>query len=192
MKKRVLGVIFFTLVFGFPSFAFEGSDLLTYPRAFPVESLSINLGIGINAPAEGNMAIPPLLASVDYGLPIGGLPFSVGGIFGFYGSEWRGGDPSSYTQSWRYMSFGGRLGYHFNWGIDKLDTYALATMGWTVYAYEKKIIGEQKLAAKDSYGYFLWGLSVGGRYFLSPNIGAFLELGYSSLSFASLGISFKL
>jgi hypothetical protein len=192
VKKRILGAFFFALVFGFPSFAFEGSDLITYPWVFPEDSLVINAGIGINSPVYGSITIPPLSGSVDYARPIGGLPFSVGAIFGFYGSEWRTGGSNSYTESWGSMNFGGRLGYHFNWGVDKLDTYALVTLGWTIRSYEMKYTGQQRPAEVDSSGYFLWGLSVGARYFLSPNIGAFLELGYSSLSFASIGVSFKL
>jgi hypothetical protein len=197
VKKYVIGAVFFVLILGLPAFAFEGRYLITYPRAFPANNLTLSAGFGINTPTEGNMTIPPILLTADYALPIGGLPFSIGGIFGIYGSERR--TPvltNSYTQSWLYINFGARLGYHFNWGVDKLDTYALTTLGWTSYSskatFEDWPAGIPKPVAEASTGAFLWGISVGARYFFAPNLGAFLEMGYSTLSFLSLGISFKL
>jgi hypothetical protein len=195
MKKRIWLLILGIGITAIPAFAFEPGDLLTYPSAVPAGSITVNAGIGFNAPGYGSMTIPPLSGSIDYALPIGGLPFSIGGVFGIYGSanktEFFG---YSYTNSWSYMSFGGRIAYHFNWGIDKFDTYAVTTLGWTIISTKIEFGGEwgniAKPAKSEATGGILVGASLGARYFFTRNIGAYLELGYSSLSFASTGLSF--
>jgi hypothetical protein len=192
MKKSVLMLVLCIGITGISAFSFEAGDLRTYPSAVPAGSFTINAGAGINAPVYGNVAFPPLIVTLDYALPIGGLPFSAGGAFGIYGSS-RSHDLGSvrFTDSWLFMSFGGRLAYHFNWTIDKLDTYAVTSLGWTLVSWKRKVHSGSALPGDaEANGHLFWGIGIGGRYFFTRNIGVFLELGYSDLSFASLGVSF--
>ncbi|MDR2509516.1 MAG: hypothetical protein LBC77_02600, partial [Spirochaetaceae bacterium] len=40
--------------------------------------------------------------------------------------------------------------------------------------------------------FVLFGINMGGRFFYTEKLGAYLELGYSGLQVASAGITFKL
>jgi hypothetical protein len=137
MKKNILILVLCVGITGVSAFSFEAEDLRTYPSAVPAGSFMINAGVGLNIPYYGIMTFPPIIASLDYALPIGGLPFSIGGIFGVYGASASNNmtvesNTVSFTDSWLFMSVGGRFAYHFNWTIDKFDTYALASLGWTI------------------------------------------------------------
>lgn len=194
MKKNILTLILCIGITGVSAFSFEARDLCTYPSAVPAGSFIINTGIGFNVPSYGSMVFPPVIVSLDYALPIGGLPFSIGGTFGIYGSSGENDIiVASFTDSWLFMSFGGRFAYHFNWAIDKFDTYAVTSVGWTVVSGKREIHSGDKTVVPgyaETKGHLLWGVSIGARYFFTRNIGAFMELGYGDLSFASLGVSF--
>jgi hypothetical protein len=89
--KRFLTLSACVLFTGVSVFAFDASYLLTYPTAVPEGSFALNGGVGyIHNYGYGIGTVPPLLVSLDYALPIGGLPFSIGGIFGFSGSRYTG------------------------------------------------------------------------------------------------------
>ncbi|WP_010256670.1 outer membrane beta-barrel protein [Treponema primitia] len=187
MKKMFFALIFCVNITAFSLFAFEAEDLTKYPSAVPANSFAVNIGIGLNYPKDGNLIVPPLSASVDYNLPIGGLPFFLGGIVGFYSS---GEDNSllgaKYEYTYSNLDLGFRIGYHFNWDVDGLDTYAVGTFGYQAEWLEWKSGG---LSGDDSDGSLLFGAAVGARWFFTPVIGVFMELGYSALSFASTGLS---
>jgi hypothetical protein len=174
------------------AFAFDAGYLRTYPSAVPAGSFTIDAGAGLNLPHYGTMTFPPLVVSLDYALPIGGLPFSIGGIFGIYGSSASvRTETLSVDDNWLFVSFGGRFAYHFNWGIDKFDTYAFANLGWTIVSGKRKIEPpDNTIGDIEATGRLLWGISIGARYFFTRNIGPYLELGYGNLYFASLGVSF--
>jgi hypothetical protein len=189
MKKlAIIGILGVVLGIG----GLFAVDLTKYPSAVPANSWTLDLGIGFNSPAHGDLKLPPISFSADYALPIGGLPFFVGGIAGIYMSGYDN-NYVNYEQKWRYtvLDIGGRFGYHFNWDVDKLDTYALVTLGLDMRfaKVETKWSGHSE-SASDSDTDLFWGFAIGGRYFFTPNIGAFLELGYSALSFATLGVTF--
>ncbi|AEF85580.1 hypothetical protein TREPR_2648 [Treponema primitia ZAS-2] len=191
MKKFLSAIFLCSVISGVSIFAFEAEDLKTYPDVTPAGSFAINGGIGINALGSkyGELTVPPLSVSADYALPLGGLPFFVGGIFGFYASrdswkEWT----TSYEYTGLFFDIGARFGYHFNWTVPNLDTYAVATLGVGIESSNLKIAGKNH---PDTDPAVLFGVAIGGRYFFTPNLGAFLELGYSSLSIVTLGVSFK-
>jgi len=128
--------------------------------------LIANLGVGLT---PGYGAVPTVRFSLDYNLGLGdlSLPFFVGGVVSYWG----------YESDYHFLSTGGRFGYHFNWGVDKLDTYAVTTTGWIVDF--------------DHGGWFLFGVSTGARYFLNNWFGFWAEFGYTSFSIFDLGVAFK-
>jgi hypothetical protein len=105
-------------------------------------------------------------------------------MFGFNRSK------ESYVSShvdYTYLAFGGRFGYHPDLGVKNLDAYGVITLGYYRRSWKSSLSGSSSFSS----GTFLWGGAVGGRYFFTNNIGAFLELGYSALSFVTGGIAIK-
>jgi hypothetical protein len=198
MKKYLIAVLLCFVLIEASVFAFEAEDLKTYPSATPGGSFVINAGIGIGPAIYGDITVPPLGITVDYNMPIEGLPFFVGGLFEFAASKWEQSYATlKYTDKYGFLSLGGRFGYHLNWAVDKLDTYAVATLGYTVYFYEQDLSGNwggSKPTKNDSVGTFLFDINLGARYFFVPKVGAFLEIGggYHNLSSVSLGVACKL
>jgi hypothetical protein len=60
-------------------------------------------------------------------------------------------------------------------------------LGIRTYSFSQDVVG-----ASASGSEFWPGLTIGGRYFFTPNLGAFIELGYSPLGAGTLGVSFRL
>jgi hypothetical protein len=203
MKKCLLGVLI--CLAGMPVF---GIDLTEYPNAINKGTILFNIGAGYgtNINQGTKTLVPPVIVSADYALPIGGLPFSLGLMVGFSGEYAKHTDvpvpeiPSERGNSdFNYYIFGsgGRFSYHFNWGMDKLDTYATLTMGFLLsswnYTVETYSTGNQGNKKSDSDFDFLplWGVNIGGRYFFASHFGLFLDLGYTRLTVVSMGLSFK-
>ncbi|MFP3041455.1 porin family protein [Treponema primitia] len=191
MKNLFFALVFCLGITGISLFAFEPEDLTKYPSAVPANSFAANIGIGFNSPEYGDLTVPPLSASLDYNLPIRGLPFFVGGIVGFYGSfAESGAGATKIESSYTVFDIGARFGYHFNWGVDGLDTYAIATLGLALESAQVKWGSYYNSGdTTDSDTSLLFGVAIGARWFFTPVIGVFLELGYSALSFASTGLS---
>ncbi|MDR2485856.1 MAG: hypothetical protein LBD55_10730 [Treponema sp.] len=188
--KKIIGcaAIMFCLA-GASASAWDASYLLTYPKPIEKGNWLLDLGIGFGLPGEGSLLIPPIMLTVEYALPIADLPFSVGGLVGLSGSHWKswqGSYDHEYTAI--YLSFGGRIAYHFNWGVDKLDTYVTTTLGWTIGFRSWEWPGHKN---NDIWGAFLFGTHIGARYYFIPNVGAFIELGGWSPHYAALGVAFR-
>jgi hypothetical protein len=182
MKKLLLGFVLTTCLAGASVFSWAPEDFMEFPSAAPEGAFMLNLGVGLGIPeyiGSDYFYVPPIRATLDYNFGIGdnNLPFFAGGMFGYSGQGYK---------DWYYskISFGGRFGYHFNWDVDKLDTYAVTTAGWTVYSGDG-------IPDLNKIGGFLFGINVGARYFFTPFFGVWSEIGYNSLSFIDLGIAFK-
>jgi hypothetical protein len=182
MKKALL-VLFFAGLAGSLLSAWEPSDLTRFPACTKAGDLIFNAGLGFDYPGPlggDYIYILPIRATFDYNIAIGDnkLPFFAGGILGYSGY--------GYRDEWFFsrISVGGRFGYHFNWGVDKLDTYAVGTAGWMIYAGEG-------MASQYQGGWPLYGINVGARYFITDWFGFWAELGFTSLSFADIGITLK-
>ncbi|MDL2229311.1 porin family protein [Treponema sp. OttesenSCG-928-L16] len=182
MKKLICVLVLVLMAGAVSVFAI---DLTSYPVGTEAGDFMINIGAGFGSVRDGNMMVPPLSASVDYNLPIAGLPFYVGGIFGFAMADRSAG---GYDFTYTTFAFGGRFGYHFNWGVENLDTYAGVVLGYEMYRTKVEWSGNDE---SDSDGYFLWGVDIGVRYFFTPVIGVFAEVGYSALSFVKAGLALK-
>jgi hypothetical protein len=189
MKKRVLVFLVLATVAVGGAFA-EWYD--SYAEGIDASNVFINAGIGYRL--GGGKGIPPITVSADFKLPIK-MPITLGAMAslstdGPY-ETMTGFDPVAYK--WTYgkytlmdIGIGARAMYHFGF-LKNLDTYAGVTLGYTI----QTSTGD----AKDWYkgvSYFLWGAKLGGRYFFTNNIGAYLELDYLVLFFTpSVGLSLK-
>jgi len=176
-------------------------DWKAYPEAIKQGNILVNAGLGFGAPLYGDTVIPPISASVDVALPLGGLPLSLGGYFGFTTTEYKQSYSLlsynyGYTFSYTGMAFGGRVGYHPNFGVKNLDPYANLTLGYYLFTAKAEYTGDwgSSVVKTDpvDYSTFFFSANIGARYFFTPNIGAYAELGYSALSYVSAGLTVKL
>jgi hypothetical protein len=182
MKRLLLSLVMITCLSAGFAFAWEPSDLMNYPEGMNAGDFILNLGIGFDVPEYSwpdYIYIPPVHASLDYNLPIGDneLPFFVGGIGGYSAYGLR--------DEWFYSKIyvGGHFGYHFNWGVKNLDTYAVTTAGWIIYAGDG-------IWDTRKYGWPLVGVNFGARYFFNSVFGVWAEMGYS-LSLIDLGFTVR-
>jgi hypothetical protein len=189
---KLLAIVFIGAAL--PASAF-GVDWKAYPDPIKAGSIILNAGIGIGTPLYGKMTIPPLVLNVDYALPLGGIPFTLGGFFGFnqskYDDDW---GAYGLTHTYTGTAFGARLAYHPNFEVKNLDAYTTFGLGYYLYGAETDYKGDWSGTAKvkpTKYDTFYFGFNLGARYFFTPAVGAWAELGYSALSYISAGISFK-
>jgi hypothetical protein len=91
-----------------------------------------------------------------------------------------------YTWTYTGLVFAGRFGYHPDLGVKNLDAYANISLGY--YMFTAKASDGPNPSALST---FYWGGNLGARYFFKPAIGAYVELGYSSFSFVSAGVTVK-
>jgi len=183
MKKILLTALLIGIA-GASLSAWEPNDLTKYPKFTKEGDWILNLGIGLGVPnfsGNGYVYILPVRLSFDRNTPLGDrkLPFFFGGIVGYSGE--------GYRDVWfvNRISLGVRFGYHFNWGVDKLDTYAVTTVGWIVHA------GKDYSSHFTGNGVPLYGVDVGARYFISEGFGFWAEGGFGAVSFFNVGLSFK-
>jgi len=179
MKKRLLIFVLVAVFAAGTLFAWEPSDLTKYPSCMNGTSWLLNVGVGIGIIGAYSHLSFPVHATIDRNIAIGDkkLPFFAGGAF-----SWSGYNDSN--NLWYHnISVGGRFGYHFNWGIDKLDTYAVAMAGWVIYAGDGY--------SGNNIGTMLLGVNAGARWFITDWFGFWVEAGFSSLSFLNIGLAFK-
>jgi hypothetical protein len=146
---------------------------------------------------KGTAIVPPLSLSVEYALPIS-VPLSVGAVVGFVSNEQTAGTgDAKYTYTWPVFSIGAKVGYHFNWAIRGLDTYASFTIGANFLSAEAEYNKDYysavdvKPSAGDSAVGVLFGLEIGARFFFNSNVGVFIEEGFSTFTYLRSGLVFK-
>jgi hypothetical protein len=186
MKRRLFAVLVLSVVAAGGVFAQNWYD--SYAPGIDESKVLINAGVGFGF-SSYSMGIPPISASVDFKLPVK-LPITLGPTATF--STWR---YSAYFTDVTYtnIGFGLRGAYHFNF-VKNLDTYAGITLGYVIQSATSKYSGPySNLVGNYSAGnsFFLFGANIGARYFFTKNVGAYVELGYSGLQVASIGLSLK-
>jgi len=181
MKKFLLIAVLIVCVSGTAVFAFESGDLKTYPSCTQAGDIIANFGVGFYIPWEKNVQvyIPKIRLTGDLNLPLGAekLPFFAGLYVGY----------SGYKNDFVFLHqipIAARFGYHFNLGVDKLDTYALVSAGYQIH-FGKNISSEMKR------GFLLLGINAGGRYFVTEKFGFWAEASLGSIFSLDLGLSFK-
>ena len=148
----------------------------------------LNLGVG--------------LSSYYYGTPIG-LSFesgvsddiSVGAQFDYNSGNYDGYYSSSYRWGYSAYYLGIRGSYHLNNVLqlneEKIDLYAGLGLGYQRFRWDDDAYG---YGYGYSYNYrsgVFFNYFVGGKYYFTPKVGAFVELGYTGLSSSRVGVSFK-
>jgi hypothetical protein len=171
------------------------STALYAQTAFNPKQTVLQFGIGyglINT--YGDVKTPPISATLDFGAS---QDLSVGGYIGYASSHqviFAAADyPGILTEDmgadYTYFILGGRVCYHFDTGNKNLDGYIGAMLGYNAASGTLFGAGPYTYSAKGSS--LLYGGQLGGRYFVSPNVALFGELGYG-VGYITAGLSFKI
>ena len=172
MKKTIFTL---TAFFAISSFSFAQNG------AFSMGDKLLNIGIGLNSYYKGGS---PLGASFEFGVTD---DISVGGNIDYLSNKYNG-----YKFSAFYI--GARANYHFNEILeiknDNVDLYGGLSLGYRSFSWADNFYGNS-LGKGYTSGTFL-GLIVGGKYYFSENIGAFMELGAGGATNARIGVALKL
>lgn len=170
--------------------AYTASDAQQFVKGTNMLSAGIGLGSSLGGFSYGSQS-PALSIQYERGVwEIGGPGvISLGGYAGRKSYKYSG---SGYTEKWGYTIIGVRSAYHYN-GInsDKFDVYGGVMLSYNILNYKYKSSNGTNIGGNGNYGSAAgFTLYVGGRYFFSPNVGAFAELGYG-VSYLTLGLAFK-
>jgi hypothetical protein len=184
--KKILILVSMIMIAGFVSAEVNWKG---YPGPIEKGSFLIDIGTGLGFSSYGKMVVPPLFASVDYALPIGGIPFTVGGFFGFTARR-----DERFYGDYKYTgyAFGGRFGYHPDLGVKNLNVYAVGGLGWYIFkgVYESKG-GYSYPYTDEDYSTFYFSADIGVRYFFTNNVGIFAEVGWSWLTVLKAGLALQ-
>lgn len=148
----------------------------------------LNAGLGAEMyGVYGSADFPPIIVGLQYGVHD---RISVGGLIGYSSSSY---GYQGYNWSYSYFFLGGRGEYHLVYpqvDIPKnLDLYGGLTLGFNIVTVSEPANSVSGYTSEGSYAIF--GFHIGGRYYFSEKIGAFLELGYG-VAVITVGASFKL
>jgi hypothetical protein len=193
MTKKNLLILALAAVVAGGVFAQEGGRWYnSYAPGIDGSKLLVNAGIGFGI-LPYKMSIPPISASIEYaGLKI---PLSVGGYFGIAGYN---EDVGIVNYSATMTGIGARVAWHFNF-LKNLDTYVGLNLGWMIYTQTVDTperdygygVKTPAVKVENDLSTFYYAFNLGVRYFFTKNIGAYVELGYSPISVASVGLSLK-
>lgn len=181
MKKLVLSLICILTVLGTSAQSFNKGDKV------------LNLGIGFgNSLYHGTgykTTVPPLSASLEYGV-VDNLfdeksSIGIGGYFGYTGSKYNWAQNYSYKYSSAIIGVRGSLHYSF---IEKLDTYTGVSLGYNIVSGKSDYKDLGAFEAQASAMHLGWYL--GTRYYFSDNIAGMAELGYD-IAYLTLGVAIK-
>jgi hypothetical protein len=146
----------------------------------------LNIGVGLSSYYYGH----PIGLSYEVGITedisVGGqLDYNSGSYDDYYGYNYR------YRYSAYYL--GARGSYHFNRVLNinenKIDLYAGLGLGYRSFKWNDSYYGS---GYGYSYGSGLFlNYFIGGKYYFTNKVGAFLELGYTGLSSSRVGLAVK-
>jgi hypothetical protein len=186
MKKLLL--VLFVAVFSLTQLLAQES---TFKQGDKVLNLGFGLGSTLYTGSYYKAGIPPLSASLEFGVKDGVLDkgsIGVGGYLGYSSYKW------SYSSSWYWkysdIILGVRGVFHYPL-VSKLDTYTGLLLGYNIATskeYGTAIFGYDYSA---SSGGVVGAWFVGARYYFSDKFAVMGELGYG-ITYLNLGIALKL
>lgn len=169
----------------------------TSSSAFKNGDNLFQVGIGVGSPffGYGYSSSLPFNPTISYEKGITDQ-ISAGGIISFASSKYQYNGFTVFKQSATYI--GARGAYHVNQYLnlgDNVDLYGGVSLGVVI------VNTTDEGTIKDQQGNTLnfsqtgsgvgFGLYAGGKYYFQPNFGVYAEVGYQSLSFLNLGVTFK-
>jgi hypothetical protein len=150
----------------------------------------LNAGIGFGSFLSGDEVLPPITLSYEVGWPSNDGIFekmSVGGTVGFGTSEYNW-FYSDCTLNYTHIILGARGSYHF-YNKGKFDAYAGLMLGYNIVSSEWDCDFDGEYDASSSS--FTYSAYLGARYYFTPKIGAFAEIGYG-IAWLNVGLAVKI
>ncbi len=206
MKKRILvlltAAVFMTFATG--AFAAKKADTTASTETGSIKvydsgMMAAQLGIGFGVPGTvGDMTFPPLVASFEYDYRFAPkVPLSFGVTIGYSAYEYKY-DLSSYEwkYDYSYLLIGARCSYHFIdlFNLPNADIYAGVLLGFTVVSFNVTVPSGLPSSISSAYtespSFFDFGVYAGIRYYFTPMIGVYAEVGYS-FGYINAGVVFK-
>lgn len=147
------------------------------------------LGLGTVAGAYGDVTIPPIAATYEFGY---NENISIGGLVGISGSEqaYNLGLFGSWKWKYTYIVIGARGAYHYDFmKNENIDTYGGIMIGYNIVSVSEEGTALPGYSVGGSY--LAYGGFAGIRYYFSPNLAAYGEIGYG-LGIINVGIAYKM
>jgi hypothetical protein len=148
----------------------------------------LNVGIGLSSYYYGN----PIGLSFESGI---NNDISVGGQFDYNSGNYDGYYSTNYRWGYSAYYLGVRGSYHVNRLLHvnnkDVDLYAGVGLGYQRFRWDDESYG---YGYGYSYNYrsgLFFNYFIGGKYYFTDKIGGFLELGYTGLSSARVGLAVK-
>lgn len=162
------------------------SSMNAQESAFKKNDNLLNLGLGVNSYYHGGI---PLSISFEHGITD---LISAGLVVDYLSDKYNYGPTYSYKFTSLY--FGARGSLHVNellkLNTSKFDLYAGATLGYRSFNWKDNYSGT---SLDDIYGSGMFvGVHVGGKYYFTPALGAFTELGATGSTNFRVGLAVKL
>jgi len=159
----------------------------TFVKGDKVLNLGIGLGTTLYSGSYYKSAIPPISASLEFGVVDNVLEKGVIGVGPYFGY-------SSYkydylSSGWKYtnMILGVKGNFHYPL-VEKLDTYTGLLLGYNIVTSKWTGTGSEDLTASSSG--IAWSWFVGGRYYFKDTFAVMAELGYG-IAYLTIGIALK-
>jgi hypothetical protein len=190
MKKQFL----LAMAFVFAGFALSAQESL-FNKGDKVLNLGIGLGSTLYTGSYYSTRIPPLSASLEYGMidnlfEVENLNLGLGGYVGFSSSQykWFGGN---YGWNYTYIILGARGALHYPL-TEKLDTYTGAMIGPNIIiSSEYGDWGDGINTNSASSSGLIFAYYFGARWYFKDNFAVMGEIGYG-ISYLNLGVALKL
>lgn len=176
--KKILSATSIALLLSIASFAQKDESI-----AFSKGTSDINIGVGIGTLYWGSGVTNTLGVNPTFSYEVGvSDKFSVGGHLSISAAKITSGP---YKVKYTGILVGPRGSYHFATS-EKFDPYVGATLGYVIVSVSDNSGYPGAKASGVGVGGFL-----GARYFPHSSFGFHAELGYTSFSFLTAGISFR-
>lgn len=193
LKKTFIALFFFITV-----------AITSHGQVFVKGTKMLSAGIGLGDRylilSGYNMVVPPLQLNFDYGITekLGIGYIGVGGLLSYSVNRYDYSN-SIFNYNYRYtytnITIASRATYHFDLGIEKVDLYAGAILGFNIASRSETYTGNGIPASNFSLdppgnGGLVVGPFAGARYMFNEHFGAYSELGYT-VSIFTLGLTYK-
>ena len=162
----------------------SGKQAKSYGLAFNQNDKLLNVGVGLSSYYYGTPIGVSFEAGVHRDISVGvQLDYNSGRYDDYY--------YSSYNWGYKAYYLGVRGSYHFNRLLkirsNKFDLYAGVGLGYQSFKWDDRSYG---------YGYdyssgLFFNYFAGAKFYFTPKVAAFAELGYTGLSSSRIGIAFK-
>jgi hypothetical protein len=170
------------------------TTLFSQESTFNVGDKVLNASIGFGSTLYSgsfySTAVPPVSASLEFGIKDGILDKGVIGVGGYVGYSSYKWEYSGWGYKYNDIMIAARGAFHYPF-VDKLDTYFGILLGAEIVTYKETgdaIPGYDDYSTSGSG--MLFSTFIGGRYYFTENFAGLLELGWG-VAYLNLGIALK-